>query len=224
MKWSYVTRLLCLFVVEDIKCKFKNLRTVFNRECKAVQASRASDKLYVSKWKHYQQLLFLCESCDEDDSTDDLQIPMPQEDKDLQHGDQTSSSTLSSFSSSSTQANSNKFSASAHTRSSQSDVKTSSTYSSVSADDAKLAGKAAPSTFPASPSPSPPDTKTRVNPSSLKFPASGPVQADSRATTDSRCHWSDGKVQQLISFYSSRWPNYSDSSLFEQTRVFRSFS
>ncbi|XP_024124316.1 uncharacterized protein LOC112144189 isoform X1 [Oryzias melastigma] len=71
------------FSVEDIKCKFKNLLTVFNWEYKAVQASKASDKPYVSKWKHYQQLLFLCQSCEEDSSADDVQILMVQESKDV---------------------------------------------------------------------------------------------------------------------------------------------
>lgn len=59
------------FSVDDIKSKFKNLRTVFNRELKSVQYGRVSDRPYVSKWKHYQQLLFLCESCDEDDVSDE---------------------------------------------------------------------------------------------------------------------------------------------------------
>lgn len=201
---------VCLSVVEDVKCKFKNLRTVFNREYKAVQACRASDKLYVSKWKHYQQLLFLCESCDEDDNTDDLQVLMPQEDR--EHGEQTPSSTLSSFTSSSTQANGIKFSnTSARSRSSQTNVKTNAAYQifSVSPDDVKPAVHTAPFTFPASPSPSPPDIKTRANPSSLKLPVCGPVQADGRPSTDSRCHWSDAKVQQLIAYYSGRWPSCS---------------
>lgn len=168
-----------------------------------MQACRASNKLYVSKWKHYQQLLFLCESCDEDESTDDLQILMPPEDRDLEYGDQTPSSTLSSFSS--TQANCIKFS-NTSARSSSSHSAAYQIFSSVSPDNVKLAVNTAPFTFPASPSPSPPDPKTRANPSSLKFPISGPVQTDSRPSTDSRCHWSDAKVQQLISFYSGRWP------------------
>ncbi|RVE65467.1 hypothetical protein OJAV_G00116680 [Oryzias javanicus] len=71
------------FSVEDIKCKFKNLLTVFNREYKAVQASKASDKHYVSKWKHYQQLLFLRQSCEEDGSADDVQMLMMQESSDV---------------------------------------------------------------------------------------------------------------------------------------------
>ncbi|KAI3362555.1 hypothetical protein L3Q82_012262 [Scortum barcoo] len=141
------------FSVEDIKCKFKNLRTVFNREYKAVQASRA-DKLYVSKWKHYQQLLFLCESCDEDDSQDDLQILTPQEDKDAEYGNQTPSSTLSSFSSSSTQTNTIKLN-NPSTPSSEAKTSTSTStayqiFLSASQDNLKLASQTTASTLPAS--------------------------------------------------------------------------
>lgn len=84
LQWSLF--LFLWFAVEDIKCKFKNLLTVFNWEYKAVQASKASDKPYVSKWKHYQQLLFLCQSCEEDSSADDVQILMVQESKDVKPG------------------------------------------------------------------------------------------------------------------------------------------
>ncbi|KAK2818823.1 hypothetical protein Q5P01_024384 [Channa striata] len=208
------------FSVEDIKCKFKNLRTVFNREHKAVQASKTSDKLYVSKWKHYQQLLFLSESCDEDDSTDDLQILMPQEDKDLEHGNQTPSSTLSSFSSCSTKANSIKFSnSSAHFSSAQTDAKsnmsaTYQTFQSVSLDIVKVEGQTTPSILPVSQSTSPVDTKSCANPTSLNFSVSSSLQSDNRMNTDSRCHWNDAKVQQLISFYSEHsclWNHKSES-------------
>ncbi|KAK2888587.1 hypothetical protein Q8A73_020035 [Channa argus] len=209
------------FSVEDIKCKFKNLRTVFNREHKAVQASKTSDKLYVSKWKHYQQLLFLSESCDEDDSTDDLQILMPKEDKDLEHGNQTTSpSTVCSFSSCSTQGNRIKFTnTSAHSSSSQRDAKsnisaTYQTFQSASLDNVRLAGQAALSTLSVSQSASPRHTKRCTNPSSLNFSVSNSLQADNRMNTDSRCHWSDAKVQQLISFYSEHsclWNHKSES-------------
>ncbi|XP_040012873.1 uncharacterized protein LOC120806144 isoform X2 [Xiphias gladius] len=211
---------LVSFSVEDIKCKFKNLRTVFNREYKAVQASRASDKLYVSKWKHYKQLLFLCESSDEDDNTDDLQILMSQEDNDLDHGNQTPSSTLSSFSSSSIQTNSIKINnPSAPSSSNQSNAKTntSATYQmflSASPDSLRLPSQTAPSTLPASPTTSPLDTKPCTTPSPLNFSVTGPVQSDSRLSTDSRSHWSEAKVQQLISFYSEHsclWNHKSES-------------
>ncbi|XP_031133304.1 uncharacterized protein LOC116034731 [Sander lucioperca] len=202
------------FSVEDMKCKFKNLRTVFNREYKAVQASRASDKPYVSKWKHYQQLLFLCESCDEDDSPDDLQILMPQEDMDLEHGNQTPSSTLSSFSSSSTQINNIKFDK-LSVPSSDAKTNTSPAYQiflSASPDNLKQASQTTASTFPTTPSTSLPDTKPCANPSPLNF--SGSVQPDSRLSTNSRCHWNEAKVQQLISYYSGHsclWNHKSES-------------
>nr|XP_020456874.1 uncharacterized protein LOC109960836 isoform X2 [Monopterus albus] len=213
------------FSVEDIKCKFKNLRTVFNREYKAVQASRASDKLYVSKWKHYEQLLFLCEACDEDDSTDDLQVLMQQDDNDLEHGNQAPSSTLSSFSSCSAQASIIKFSiTSAPSSCSQSDTKTSSsaayqTLDSASLDNLRLPSQTAPPTFSASRSTSPLDTKTFANPSPVNFSVS--AQSDSRQNTDTRCHWSEAKVQQLISFYSEHnclWNHKSESYRNRQLR------
>ncbi|XP_035464698.2 uncharacterized protein LOC118285282 [Scophthalmus maximus] len=199
------------FSVEDLKCKFKNLRTVFNREYKVVQASRASDKLYMSKWKHYQQLLFLLESCDEDDSTDDLQLLTPQEDKDPERGDQTPSSTLSSFSSNSTQTVSVKVN-NANARTSAGAA-----YQilvSTCPDNLRLANQTAASTLPTSPSASPVDTKPGANPSPRNFCASAPVESDSRASADSRCHWGEAKVQQLISFYSEHsclWNHKSES-------------
>ncbi|XP_044029270.1 uncharacterized protein LOC122865219 isoform X2 [Siniperca chuatsi] len=204
------------FSVEDLKCKFKNLRTVFNREYKAVQASRASDKLYVSKWKHYQQLLFLCESCDEDDSPDDLQILMSQENKDLEHGNLTPSFTLSSFSSSSTQTNSIKFN-NPSGPSSDAKINTSTAYQiflSTSPDNLKLASQTTAPTLPASSSTSLLDTKPCTNPSPVNFSTSGSVQQDSRVSTNSHCHWNETKVQQLISFYcehSCLWNHKSES-------------
>lgn len=208
--WLWV--LCCCFTVEDIKCKFKNLRTVFNREYKAVQASRASDKLYMSKWKHYQQLLFLCECCDEDDGSDDLLILIPPEDKDPEHENQTPPSTLSSFSSSSTQTNSVKFSkTSAPSASSQSDTKSNTgtayqIFLTGSPDNLKLLSQtAASSTLPSSPSSSPLDIKPCTNSSPLTFSVLGPVLTESRLIGDSRCHWNEAKVQQLISFYSGRY-------------------
>ncbi|XP_054468167.1 uncharacterized protein LOC129102177 [Anoplopoma fimbria] len=199
------------FSVEDMKCKFKNLRTVFYREYKAVQASRVSDKLHVSKWKHYQQLLFLCESCDEDESPDNVQILTPREDWDLEHGNQTPSSTLSGFSSSSAQINYSNPSA----PSSNAKADTGAVYQvflPASQDDLTLASQTAAVTFGACPSSLPLDTKPCTNPSPLNF--SSPVQADSRLSADSRCHWNEAKVQQLISFYSEHsclWNHKSES-------------
>ncbi|XP_031711786.1 uncharacterized protein LOC116388245 [Anarrhichthys ocellatus] len=199
------------FSVEDMKCKFKNLRTVFNREYKAVQASRVSDKLHVSKWKHYQHLLFLCESCDEDDSPDDVQIVTPREDLDLERGNQTPYSALSGFSSGSAQI---KFS---NPSAPSGDAKANAAaayqvFLPASTNDLKLASQTAAATFAASPSSPPPDTKPCTNPSHLNF--SGSVQADSRLSADSRCHWNEAKVQQLISFYSEHsclWNHKSES-------------
>lgn len=55
--------------VEDIKTKFRNLRTIFQREHKAVSSNKTcgSEDFYLPKWKHYSELMFLCDSCDEED-------------------------------------------------------------------------------------------------------------------------------------------------------------
>lgn len=46
--------------VEDIKSKFKNLRTTFQRQHKAVKASEVcGPDVFVPQWKYYQQLMFL---------------------------------------------------------------------------------------------------------------------------------------------------------------------
>ncbi|XP_060931722.1 uncharacterized protein LOC133007535 [Limanda limanda] len=196
------------FTVEDIKNKFKNLRTVFKREFKAVHASRASDKPLVSKWKHYQQLLFLGESCDEDDATDDLQALAPQDDKDVEPGNRTPSSTLSSVSSGSAHTNSIMVgNASAPTSSAQSNARTVSGAGSqilllASPDNLKLSNQTA--ALPTSPSASPTDTKPCTSSSPLSSCVSVPVESDGRASADPRCHWSEAKVQQLIAFYSER--------------------
>uniref|UniRef100_UPI0037E86E32 uncharacterized protein n=1 Tax=Semicossyphus pulcher TaxID=241346 RepID=UPI0037E86E32 len=203
------------FSVEDMKCKFKNLRTVFNREYKAVEASRASDKLYVSKWKHYQQMLFLCESCDEDDNQDDVQILTPQEDKEQEHGDQTPSSTLSSFSSSSTKTM--KFNSPSAP---SCDAKTNQSaayqiFISASPDDLKPANQTTAPALPASSSSSLPEYKPCTDAPQQNFSTtSGSVQPDIRLSIDTRCQWNEAKVQQLISFYSEHsclWNHKSES-------------
>lgn len=67
--------------VEDIKTKFRNLRTIFQREHKAVSSNKicGSEDFYLPKWKHYRELMFLCESCDEDERPEDLHFHEPQE-------------------------------------------------------------------------------------------------------------------------------------------------
>lgn len=58
--------------VEDIKNKFKNLRTTFQRQYKMVKASKVcgSNDVFVPQWKHYQQLMFLQGCWDLDDGAD----------------------------------------------------------------------------------------------------------------------------------------------------------
>lgn len=57
---------------EDIKNKFKNLRTTFQRQYKMVKASKVcgSNDVFVPQWKHYQQLMFLQGCWDLDDCAD----------------------------------------------------------------------------------------------------------------------------------------------------------
>ncbi|MED6290599.1 hypothetical protein CHARACLAT_014699 [Characodon lateralis] len=199
---------LVSFSVDDIKSKFKNLRTVFNREYKAVQANRTSDKPYVSKWKHYHQMLFLCESFEEDESPDRLQILMVHEGRDPDHpdhGSRTSSSNLSSISNSSFKTNS----ALALGSSTQSESKTITcsayeVFLPTAPDLYKLTDHEAASTIPSSPSRSLLDRKS----------CRTLVQADDSVSTESRCLWSEAKVQQLISFYSEHsclWNHRLDS-------------
>lgn len=60
--------------MEDIKTKFRNLRTIFQREHKAVSSNKTcgSEDFYLPKWKHYRDLMFLCDSCDEDEQPDSV--------------------------------------------------------------------------------------------------------------------------------------------------------
>lgn len=65
--------------MEDIKTKFRNLRTIFQREHKAVSSNKTcgSEDFYLPKWKHYRELMFLCESCDEDEPPEDKLFQEP---------------------------------------------------------------------------------------------------------------------------------------------------
>lgn len=70
--------------MEDIKNKFKNLRTTFQRQYKMVKASEEcrADDVFVPQWKHYQQMMFLQGCWDQDDGPDDLPVSplgVPQE-------------------------------------------------------------------------------------------------------------------------------------------------
>ncbi len=60
--------------MEDIKTKFRNLRTTFQREHKAVSSNKTcgSEDFYLPKWKHYRELMFLCDSCDEDEQPENF--------------------------------------------------------------------------------------------------------------------------------------------------------
>lgn len=184
------------FSVEDVKCKFKNLRTVFNREYKTIQASRTSDKIYMSKWKHFQQLLFLSESCDEDDA-DELHILMSYQDKTGDQGIQTSSNP------------------SIIHGSCQTDLKPSSgfqTFLSTSPDHLKADASSLP--------PSPSSSRPEANSSPLNFSAPCLAQTD-RPSAETRCLWSEVKVQQLITFYSAHsglWDHRSESYRNRQVR------
>lgn len=217
LKWYFWVRGVCYsakgftelstiyFAVEDIKSKFKNLRTVFNREYKAVQASKAADKLYMSKWKHYHQLLFLCESCNEDHNPNEVQTLISQQEEEDEVGYRTPPVTSSSLTCCFTQTDKLKFHTATPLSSSQIDTKdnTSAPYQiflASSPDNHKLSNQV---TLPAcssetKPSAGDPDSSPQ------NASASSPAQLDIRLSADFRCHWTEAKVQELISFYSSR--------------------
>ncbi|XP_029920592.1 uncharacterized protein LOC115368568 [Myripristis murdjan] len=224
------------FTVEDIKSKFKNLRTVFNREHKAVRASEASafHRLYVSKWKHYQQLLFLSDADDPDPDPDPEDADGPRtlltpQEEDVDCGERAPSSTLSGFPSGGDQSDV-EFSTSTppsftppSPTSAQSDAKPAAAapfqlYILTPAESLKVAGQVAPPPLPVSLSGStPPDAKTKPNdtsPSPLSFSGLGPAQLDG-------CQWTEAKVRQLISFYSEHsclWNHRSESYRNRQLR------
>lgn len=164
--------------VADIKCKFKNLRTVFNREHKSVQASRTSDRLDPSKWKHYQQLLFLSASCEEEELLEEGRALKSEDDKDPERGSLRTSSSVRNSSSGHTQPD--KFSQSCAP--SEEAGTRRSTACQLSSDET------APSCHTSGP----------AQASLLRASA----QSDRRPGVDSRSHWSSTKVQQLIAFYS----------------------
>ena len=66
-----------------MKKKFKNLRTVFTREHSLVLKSNKSgagaDDVYVPKWKYYDVLSFLRDTCNPDKSSDNLDSFRPSE-------------------------------------------------------------------------------------------------------------------------------------------------
>lgn len=65
---------ILLSLVEDIKTMFRNLRTIFQHEHKAVSSNKTcgSGDFYLPKWEHYRDMMFLCDSCDEDEQTEGL--------------------------------------------------------------------------------------------------------------------------------------------------------
>ncbi|XP_040053131.2 uncharacterized protein LOC120831625 isoform X2 [Gasterosteus aculeatus] len=174
------------FSIEDVKFKFKNLRTIFNREFKAVQASRGADKLHLSKWKHYQQLLFLCESCDEDEGPDDVKVPPPRVDQALDLKNHPPPSAQIKFG--------DPGGIEANGGAAYQD------FLLASPGDLKQADPAAGATSGAPPSSPQQDAQPGTSPWPLRPP--GSVQAGGKRSTDPRCHWSEAKVQRLISFYS----------------------
>ncbi|XP_016894146.2 uncharacterized protein LOC103389356 isoform X2 [Cynoglossus semilaevis] len=217
------------FTVDDIKSKFKNLRTVFYRENKAVTASRASGKPYVSKWKHYQQLLFLYDSCDEEDPTnstfttimDNSQMLSPEdEEESLEEEHQTPFSVLDNFSCRTKQTqNTSAAVTPAATSISQSEARSRSNIRyqvplPTSTDSISRGGPTAAPTLPSSSSASLQETNLCVKPSTVKVIPSARVETDGRLSAESVCNWSEVKVQQLISFYSEHsclWNHRSES-------------
>lgn len=85
--------------MEDIKNKFKNLRTTFQRQYKMVKASKVcrSNDVFVPQWKHYEQLMFLRGCWDREVCVNDLPLsspPLPQEEPQSDH---TSQGQITSF-------------------------------------------------------------------------------------------------------------------------------
>lgn len=64
------------FLEEDIKRKFKNLRTVFLREhgivLKSSKSGAGAEEVYQPKWKYYYILSFLRDHCTPEESCDNL--------------------------------------------------------------------------------------------------------------------------------------------------------
>lgn len=79
-------RVLLRPLVEDIKTKFRNLRTTFQREHKAVTSNKTCDSedSYLPKWKHYPELTFLCDLCSEEESPESWLLPQDITDKSLE--------------------------------------------------------------------------------------------------------------------------------------------
>ncbi|XP_062400493.1 uncharacterized protein LOC134091832 [Sardina pilchardus] len=73
---QHLTDELEVMTEEDVRKKFKNLRTVFSREHGMVLKSNRSGAgpmdIYVPKWKYYQALSFLCDACNFDECSDHL--------------------------------------------------------------------------------------------------------------------------------------------------------
>ncbi|XP_077478407.1 uncharacterized protein LOC144090621 [Stigmatopora argus] len=199
------------FSIEDLKCKFKNLRTVFNRECKMVEVSRTSNKVYHSKWKHYQQLFFLCEWCKDEENPENLKIQIPQEEQAQEPGIQ---SKLSTPTSSSCATQTNIFATSSTVRKTEANTVASFQMCSVTPDYLKQENSKTASTCPNSQTTSPMNSKSCTNPPPIKVSPSSPVLLECRPISDTRCQWNEAKIHQLIRFYSkheSLW-NYKSES------------
>jgi len=68
--------MILFFSEEDIKRKFKNLRTVFSREhglvLKSSKSGAGAEEVYLPKWKYYYILSFLRDPCTPEESCDNL--------------------------------------------------------------------------------------------------------------------------------------------------------
>lgn len=73
------SHLFCVLLlpVEDIKNKFKNLRTTFQRQYKLVRLSGGAG--LVPQWKHFQQLSFLQGCCEPEEGADETPPSPPAE-------------------------------------------------------------------------------------------------------------------------------------------------
>ncbi|KAM8873476.1 uncharacterized protein ACB058_004966 [Synchiropus picturatus] len=167
--------------VEDVKNKFKNLRTVFNREYKLVQGSKASSRPFNSKWKYYQEMLFLTECGDAEEGLDILRRFLPRDNIESESGNHVPTSASSSLFSSSAKSKSLNTSSSQH-----SEILTNSpsSYQVIlpdPSDDLKAESQVTPVTLPSSRPSSPPDIKPFITPPHLQISTSSPSLSASSA-------------------------------------------
>lgn len=193
LPWVHALMLAFVFPVDDVKSKFKNLRTVFKRELKAVRRGRAGERCRGSRWKHFQQLLFL-----RDDEDDVAQDPSPastqmndNESNDSAPGADVFSAPIVSVPAVSIPA------VSTPAVSAPAVAAVSTSFADASASSAHVSTAVSP--YHVLISASPDHFKSETGPAS---PPEVPSTSPALLSAESRCYWTEEKVEQLIRFYS----------------------